>query len=216
MLTRDDSALEQISNRKSVMTLFNDPESIFSHMVRLVLFEKGIAVNICDVDANDIPEDFQEINPYGTIPALVDRELIVYDYKLIIDYLDERFPHPPLMPVDPVVRAQFRIALYRINQDWFPLLDNFYSADAKVAKKSKDDLVSAILSTTDIFKSYPYFLSEDFSMLDCIIAPLLHKLNDLGIELPRSGNAVKDYLKRVADRDSFKASLNQIDFFIEE
>ena len=155
MLTREDSALEQISNRKSVMTLFNDPESIFSHMVRLVLFEKGIAINICDVDANDIPEDFQEINPYGTIPTLVDRELIVYDYKLIIDYLDERFPHPPLMPVDPVVRAQFRIALYRINQDWFPLLDSIYSADTKVAKKSKDDLVSAILSTTDIFKSYP-------------------------------------------------------------
>ncbi len=216
MLTREDSALEQISNRKSVMTLFNDPESIFSHMVRLVLFEKGIAINICDVDANDIPEDFQEINPYGTIPTLVDRELIVYDYKLIIDYLDERFPHPPLMPVDPVVRAQFRIALYRINQDWFPLLDNIYSSDTKVAKKSKDDLVSAILSTTDIFKSYPYFLSEDFSMLDCIIAPLLYKLNELEIELPRSGNAVKDYLKRVSDRDSFKASLNQIDFIIED
>jgi stringent starvation protein A len=216
MISKEDSALEKISNRKSVMTLFSDPDSIYSHMARIVLFEKGIFCQICDVDMRHPPEDLVEINPYCTLPTLVDRELIVYDYRLVIDYLDERFPHPPLMPVDPVLRAQYRLALLRFEQDWFSLVRLFDSESPKVVKQAKSDLLNAIIVSTEIFKSGKYFLSDDFTILDCVVSPLIWKLPEYGIELPKSAKPIKDYIDRVVQRDSFKASLNQIDFIIED
>src|ERR1700760_3425388 len=108
--------------RRSVMTLFSAPTDPWSHRTRLVLAEKGIAIEVINTDPTNLPEDLLDLNPYHSVPTLVDRDLVLYDSRVIIEYLDERFPHPPLMPVDPVTRAQFRLALYRIERDWYALV----------------------------------------------------------------------------------------------
>ena len=105
------------------MMLYSSPTSFHSHRVRLVLAEKNISMDIISVQGPDLPEDLLDLNPYHTVPTLVDRELVLYDSRVIVEYLDERFPHPPLMPVDPVTRAQFRLALFRIEKDWYSLVD---------------------------------------------------------------------------------------------
>ena len=112
-----------VANRRSVMTLFSRPTDIHSHRTRLVLAEKNINIEIANVPGPDLPEDLMDLNPYHTVPTLVDRDLTLYDSRVIIEYLDERFPHPPLMPVDPVTRAQFRLALFRIETDWYSIAE---------------------------------------------------------------------------------------------
>ena len=104
------------------MTLFSAPNDPWSHRTRIVLAEKGISIDIVSVEPGKFPEDLLDLNPYHSVPTLVDRDLVLYDSRVIIEYLDERFPHPPLMPVDPVTRAQFRLALYRIERDWYGLV----------------------------------------------------------------------------------------------
>src|SRR3990170_3064373 len=115
-----------ISNRRSVMTLFSKPTDPWSHRTRLVLAEKSINIDIVDVDDGNLPEDLLDLNPYNSVPTLVDRDFVLYDSRVIMEYLDERFPHPPLMPVDPVARAQFRMALFRIEKDWYSLAEQIY------------------------------------------------------------------------------------------
>ena len=112
-----------VVTRRSSMTFFSDPRDHYSHRVRMVLAEKGVTVDIVDVDPDNKPEDLAEINPYNSVPTLLDRDLVLYESAVIMEYLDERFPHPPLMPVDPVTRAQFRLALYRIEKDWYSLAE---------------------------------------------------------------------------------------------
>ena len=118
-----------IPNRRSVMTLFSRPTDIHSHRTRLVLAEKNINIEIANVMGPELPEDLMDLNPYHTVPTLVDRDLTLYDSRVIIEYLDERFPHPPLMPVDPVTRAQFRLALFRIETDWYSLAEEADAID---------------------------------------------------------------------------------------
>jgi len=122
--------------RRSVMTLFSAPADPWSHRTRLVLAEKGIAIELVNVDPNALPEDLIDLNPYHSVPTLVDRDLVLYDSRVIIEYLDERFPHPPLMPIDPVTRAQFRVALYRVERDWYALahdIDRAVAGDLQLA-----------------------------------------------------------------------------------
>ena len=107
------------ANKRSIMTLFSDTIDIYSHQVRIVLAEKGVGVEISYTDPTKLPEDLMELNPYGTVPTLVDRELVLYKSHIIMEYLDERFPHPPLMPVYPVSRGQSRLMMHRIEQDWY-------------------------------------------------------------------------------------------------
>ena len=116
--------MAMVANRRSVMTLFSRPTCPYSHRVRIVLAEKNINVEIVDIDGPNLPEDLIDLNPYNSVPTLVDRDLVLYDSRVVVEYLDERFPHPPLMPVDPVTRAQFRLALYRIERDWYGLVDD--------------------------------------------------------------------------------------------
>jgi RNA polymerase-associated protein len=126
------------------MTLFSKPTCIHSHRTRLVLAEKNINIDIADIEGPDLPEDLMDLNPYHTVPTLVDRDLVLYDSRVIIEYLDERFPHPPLMPVDPVTRAQFRLALFRIETDWYQLAEQFEAdGDRKPATKSRKMLREA-------------------------------------------------------------------------
>lgn len=201
-----------IANRRSVMTLFSKPTCIHSHRTRLVLAEKNINIEIVSVDGPDLPEDLMDLNPYHTVPTLVDRDLVLYDSRVIIEYLDERFPHPPLMPVDPVTRAQFRLALFRIETDWYELAEQFdMDGDRKLAAKSKKMLRESILASVELFAAKQYFLSDEFSLVDCSIAPILWRLPVYGIDLGSQAATIEAYMKRVFERRSFQESLTELE-----
>jgi len=201
-----------VSNRRSMMGLYSGNTCIRSHQVRFVLREKGITTDIQNIDGKKIPEDLIAINPYASIPTLTDRELVIYDSRVIIEYLDERFPHPPLMPVDPVTRAQFRMALYRIEQDWYTLADKYaVNGEGKLATKPKKMLKESILAAVDLFSIKDYFISDDFSLVDCTIAPILWRLPEYGIDLGQNATAIDKYMDRVFDRPSFRESLSELE-----
>ncbi len=201
-----------IANRRSVMTLFSKATCIHSHRTRLVLAEKNINIDIADIEGPDLPEDLMDLNPYHTVPTLVDRDLVLYDSRVIIEYLDERFPHPPLMPVDPVTRAQFRLALFRIETDWYQLAEQFEAdGDRKPATKSRKMLRESILASVELFSAKRYFLSDEFSLVDCSIAPILWRLPVYGIELGSQAEPIEMYMKRVFERRSFQESLTELE-----
>jgi RNA polymerase-associated protein len=201
-----------IANRRSVMTLFSKPTCIHSHRTRLVLAEKNINIDIASVDGPELPEDLMDLNPYHTVPTLVDRDLVLYDSRVIIEYLDERFPHPPLMPVDPVTRAQFRLALFRIETDWYQLAEQFDSdGDRKLASKPRKMLRESIMASVELFAAKQYFLSDEFSLVDCSIAPVLWRLPAYGIDLGSHAAPIEAYMKRVFDRRSFQESLTELE-----
>ncbi|HHH43114.1 MAG TPA: stringent starvation protein A [Gammaproteobacteria bacterium] len=200
-----------IANRRSVMTLFSNASCPHSHRVRMVLAEKGITVEIVNVDPDNLPEDLIDLNPYQSVPTLVDRELVLYDPQVITEYLDERFPHPPLMPVDPVSRARSRLALYRIQRDWYSLLGDLESGTEKVAAKARKTLRDSLASSAEVFAARPYFLSDDFSLVDATIAPVLWRLKYYRIELPSQAAPVMDYARRLFERESFQASLTEVE-----
>jgi RNA polymerase-associated protein len=197
-----------MSQHHFVMTLFSKPNDPWSHRTRLVLAEKSISIDIVDVDDGNLPEDLLDLNPYNSVPTLVDRDLVLYDSRVIIEYLDERFPHPPLMPVDPVTRAQFRLALYRIEKDWYSLADDILAAgDRKPPARSARALEESVLSSVDIFAAKTFFLSDEFSLVDCTIAPILWRLPAFGISLPTRARPIRNYMDEVFSRPSFQASL---------
>ena len=201
-----------VANRRSVMTLFSRPTDIHSHRARLVLAEKNINIEITNVPGPDLPEDLMDLNPYHSVPTLVDRDLTLYDSRVIIEYLDERFPHPPLMPVDPVTRAQFRLALFRIETDWYSLAEETdITSDGKLGTRSRKMLRESILQSIELFGARPYFLSEDFSLVDCTIAPLLWRLPVYGVDLGRDAEPIEEYMNRVFSRRSFQQSLTELE-----
>jgi len=201
-----------IANRRSVMTLFSKPADPWSHRTRLVLAEKSINIDIVDVDEGNFPEDLLDLNPYNSVPTLVDRDLVLYDSRVIIEYLDERFPHPPLMPVDPVTRAHFRLALFRIEKDWYPLAEQIYDAsDRKPVTRAIKALEESILSSVEIFAAKRFFLSDEFSLVDCTIAPILWRLPLFNIQLPPQARPIQRYMDDVFSRPSFQASLTEIE-----
>ncbi|GGO68925.1 stringent starvation protein SspA [Bowmanella pacifica] len=195
------------ANKRSIMTLFSDTLDIYSHQVRIVLAEKGVGVEICYVDPTNQPEDLIDLNPYGTLPTLVDRELVLYRSHIIMEYLDERFPHPPLMPVYPVSRGQSRLMMHRIEQDWYSIAEKILKGAGDIAA-ARQELRENILALAPLFADNPFFMSEEFSLVDCYLAPLLWRLPALGIELSGAGaKEVKAYMNRIFERSSFKASL---------
>ncbi|HQU14917.1 MAG: stringent starvation protein A [Chromatiales bacterium 21-64-14] len=196
-----------LANRRSVMTLFSAPTCPFSHRTRMVLAEKGITVDIVQIEPGAQAEDLIDLNPYNTVPTLVDRDLVLYDSQLIMEYLDERFPHPPLMPVDPVSRARFRLAWYRIEHDWFSMIGDLEDRNDKKSSKARKMLRDGLAATADVFAAKPFFLSDEFSLVDCCIAPLLWRLPAYGVELPSQAKVVSQYADRIFARDSFRASL---------
>jgi stringent starvation protein A len=198
-----------VANRRSVMTLFSSATDPESHRVRLVFAEKGITVEVVDVDAGNKPEDLVDLNPYNSVPTLVDRELVLYDPRTIMEYLDERFPHPPLMPVDPVSRARARLALYRIEKDWYQQLPALESKSEKVYTKARKILRDSLTSSAEVFGAKPFFLSDEFSLVDATIIPVLWRLKHYRIELPRQAKPVMQYAARMYARESFKASLTE-------
>jgi len=198
-----------IANRRSVMTLFSDPACIQSHRTRIVLSEKDITADVVQIDQNNKPEDLSELNPYNSVPTLVDRDLVLYDARVIMEYFDERFPHPPLMPVDPVSRSKSRLALFHIEKDWYGPADTILNGNAEESEQARKILEDALISSIEIFSVKPYFLSDDFSLVDCSMAPLLWRLPSLNINLPPEAKAIVDYGNRVFDRPSFRSSLTE-------
>lgn len=198
-----------VAPRRSVMTLFSDPQSLHSHRVRMVLAEKNVSCDIVDVDPLSLPDDVMDLNPYGTLPTLVDRDLALYDSRIICEYLDERFPHPPLLPVDPVSRASTRLYMFRVEHDWYGLVDQIL-AGGKPATKARKELREGMTAAAPVFAHKPFFMSEEFSLVDASIAPLLWRLPMLGVEL--AGEAEKQvnlFAGSLFTRNGFIASLTE-------
>lgn len=196
------------ANRKSLMTLYCSAICPYSHRTRIVLHEKGIAADVEYIDIHEPPGDLVELNPYGSIPTMIDRDLVLYDSRIIMEYLDERFPHPPLHPMDPVSRARARMLVYRIDKDWYSLYDEIERAGEKKAAKTKKMLRESLISAAPIFAAKTYFMNDEFSLVDCALAPLLWRLAALGLELPAQAQPIKDYANRLFERKAFQASLS--------
>ena len=176
----------------------------------MVLAEKGISIELVNVDLHKLPEDLLDLNPYHSVPTLVDRDLVLYDSRVIIEYLDERFPHPPLMPIDPVTRAQFRVALYRVERDWYALATDIEQGTlSKTAEHSRKVLGEAICASADVFKAKPFFLSDEFSLVDASIAPILWRLSSYGIDLPVQAQPIVKYMNSIFARSTFRSCLSE-------
>ena len=199
--------------KRSSMTFYSDGESHYSHRVRIVLAEKGVTVETIDVDLDNKPEDLATLNPYNTLPTLVDRDLVLYEADIMMEYLDERFPHPPLFPVYPVARAQSRLWIYRIRKDWCTLVDPIMAGSGTPSQlaKMRKELRERLISIAPIFGEKPYFMSDEFTIVDCVVCPILWRLPFMGIDLGKS-KAVKlllDYRDRLFERESILASLSE-------
>ena len=197
--------------KRSSMTFFSDGASHYSHRVRIVLAEKGVTVDIIDVDADHKPEDLADLNPYNSLPTLVDRELVLYEANVMMEYLDERFPHPPLLPVYPVARAESRLFVYRIEKDWAALVDAIQSSRSdNVVKKSDKELKESLVAVAPIFAEKPFFMSEEFSLVDCCVAPILWRLPSLGVDIrpSKQSKPLFDYMDRLFNREAFQESLS--------
>ncbi|KAA6208326.1 stringent starvation protein SspA [Avibacterium paragallinarum] len=199
------------ANKRSIMTLFSNKEDIYCHQVRIVLAEKGVAYETEEISPNTISEDLMELNPYGTLPTLVDRDLVLFNSRIIMEYLDERFPHPPLMPVYPVSRGKSRLLMLRIEQDWYSLLTKAEKGDDTERAAALKQLKEELLAIGPIFNQTPYFMSEEFSLVDCYVAPLLWRMRQLGVEFTGAGSkAIRNYIERVSQRDSFRQSVGEL------
>lgn len=204
-----------IGNRRSTIVMYSDASGIHSHRVRLVLAEKDIQSEICTVVPGEANEELLELNAQGSLPTLLDRDLALYDARVIIDYLDERYPHPPLMPVDPVSRARTRLALYRIEADWYALLPDSGLQSAS-PEQAASQLSESLAAASDVFAAMPYFFSEEYSILDATLAPLLWRLTSYGIVLPPAAAPVMQYARRMFARPGFQASLSDAESKMEQ
>ncbi|BBM02308.1 glutathione S-transferase N-terminal domain-containing protein [Microbulbifer sp. GL-2] len=198
------------TNKRSSMTFFSDGRSHYSHRVRIVLAEKGVSVEIIDVDSDDKPAELADLNPYNSLPTLVDRDLVLFETKVMMEYLDERFPHPPLLPVYPVARAQSRQIMHRIERDWCPLVDKILAGGKDVASARKE-LRDSFVGIAPMFTELPYFFNEEFSLVDCCMAPLLWRLEQFEISLPKTKQVkpLLDYMDRLFAREAFQQSLTE-------
>jgi RNA polymerase-associated protein len=195
-----------IMPKRSSITCLSDHVDLSNHRARIALAEKGVSAEVEYVDLANPTEDFLSLNPYHTLPVLIDRDLVLNQSNIIIEYLDERFPHPPLLPVYPVARARTRLMIYRIEQDWYVPAQNIEQGIE--VEKSREQLRDQIIKVIPAFNEMPFFLSPEFSLVDCTIAPVLWRLPHYGIVLPEKGKPVLDYAERIFARPSFKASLS--------
>jgi RNA polymerase-associated protein len=197
-------ALNQRS--RTVLTLYSARDCVHCHRVRMTLAAKGVTYDHVVVDLDNPPEDLLDLNPYNSVPTLVDRDLVLYDTSVICEYLDERYPHPPLMPVDPLSRARLRLAIVRIENDWLTLLDDI-EAGGRGADAARKALREDLLKNAGAFKASRFFLSPEISLADCALAPLVWRLGALGVQLPREAQPIIDYGERIFRSQGFARSL---------
>ena len=208
-----------IVTKRSSMTLFSDARDHYSHRVRMVLAEKGVTVDIVDVDPNKKPEDLAEINPYNSLPTLLDRDLVLYEANVIMEYLDERFPHPPLLPVYPVQRALSRLWISRVEKEWSTKLDILMAGKGRetVITRARKELRESIIAIAPIFGEMPFFMNEEFSLVDCCVAPILWRLKEVGITLPeKSTRPLQKYMQTMFEREAFRESLTEAEIEMQE
>lgn len=195
------------------LACYSDPADHYSHRVRLVLAEKGVSAQIIDVDPRNCPAKLTEVNPYASVPTLVDRDLALYESSVIMEYLEERYPHPPLLPVYPVARANTRLLVHRIQRDWCVLVDQILDSRSRepARAQARKELRESLTGVSPIFVDKPYFMSDEISLVDCCLLPILWRLPKLGIELPGAAKPLLDYMERNFAREAFQVSLSAIE-----
>ena len=201
--------MASIANRRSVMVLYSDPLTPMGHCVRIVLAEKDINVEVHYVEENERPEELVELNPYNSVLTLIDRELVLYEAQIIMEYLDERFPHPPLLPVDPVARANNRQLRYRVIRDLYELIDDIEGDNDIAAANARKSMRDNLTALVPIFQQKTYFMSDEYTLIDCCMAPLLWRLDFYGIKLPSSAKPLLKYAEKLFDRPAFRESLSE-------
>ena len=195
--------------KRTVMTLYSGISDIYSHQIRIILAEKGVTVDIIYLHDKEHCEDLAEINPYNSLPTLVDRDLVLYEPMIIMEYLDERFPHPPLLPVYPVARAKIRLMMHRIRRDWFSLLHEAEQGEPPKSKISRKNLIDSLVNLAPVFADSPFFLSDEFTLVDCAMGSLLWRLLTDKVKIPSRAKAITQYAERIFSRESFQASLSE-------
>jgi RNA polymerase-associated protein len=196
----------QSTRLRSVLTLYTKADDIQCHRARLVLATKGVSYERVLVDPANPSEDLIELNPYADTPTLVDRDLTLYDTSVVCEYLDERYPHPPLMPIDPQSRARLRVAAVRIENDWLPEIETI-QAGGKAADAARKRLRDELLSTLPVFSAAKFFLGSEMSLIDCLVAPVIWRLRWLGVDLGREGKPIIDYGERLFHTSGFARSM---------
>ena len=198
-------ALNQRS--RTVLTLYSARDCVHCHRVRMTLAAKGVTYDHVLVDLDNPPEDLLDLNPYNSVPTLVDRDLVLYDTSVICEYLDERYPHPPLMPVDPLSRARLRLAMLRIEHDWVPQVQAIQLGNKQQAEAGRKRLKELLTASVPLFKASKFFLNPEMSLADCAMAPIIWRLPSLDVPLPKDGKAIEDYGNRIFRHPGFLRSL---------
>ncbi len=192
---------------RTVLTLFSGRDVLASHRARLVLAAKGVTFELVLVDPADPPEDLLDLNPYHSVPTLVDRDLVLYDVNVIAEYIDERYPHPPLMPVDPLSRARIRLGIARMEKDWFGYVDTIKTGTKSTIETARKRLREGLLASVPVFKASKFFLNTELSLADCALAPLIWRLPALGVALPREAQLILDYGERMFRSPGYARSM---------
>ncbi|MBK9217926.1 MAG: glutathione S-transferase N-terminal domain-containing protein [Uliginosibacterium sp.] len=186
-----------------MMNLYSGTTDPFSHRCRIVLYEKGMDFQVIDVDLFSKPEDIAIINPYNRVPVLVDRDLVLYESNIINEYIDERFPHPQLMPPDPIMRARARQLLHTLENELFSHIDALEKGQKAAVDKARAQVRDQLVQLAPMFTKQKFMLGDEFSMLDVAIAPLLWRLEHYVIEVPKSAAALMKYAERIFSRQGF-------------
>lgn len=195
------------------LACYSDPADHYSHRVRLVLAEKTVSVEVIDTDPLRVPLKLAEVNPYASVPTLVDRDLALYEPNVIVEYLEERYPHPPLLPVYPVARANTRLLVHRVQRDWCALVDriNDHRSTEATRAQARKELRESLTGVSPVFAEKPFFMSDEISLVDCCLLPILWRLPKLGIELPRAAKPLNEYMETNFAREAFQASLSAVE-----
>ncbi|MGA0588546.1 glutathione S-transferase N-terminal domain-containing protein [Dyella sp. KRB-257] len=196
----------QSARSRTVLTLYTTADDIQCHRVRLLLAAKGVSYERVMVEPGKPPEDLVDLNPYASTPTLVDRDLTLYDTSVVCEYLDERYPHPPLMPIDPLSRARLRLAAVRIERDWLPEVE-IIRAGGRPADAARRRLREQLLSSLPLFKAARFFLNPEMSLADCLVAPVVWRLPWLGVDLGKEGRPILDYGERLFHSQGYARSL---------
>jgi RNA polymerase-associated protein len=194
---------------RTVLTLFSARDGLESHRARLILAAKGVSYDLVLVDPGREPEDLAELNPTQSMPTLVDRDLVLYDVNVIGEYLDERYPHPPLMPVDPLSRARIRLGIARIQREWYPLVAQIMNGAKAQAESGRKRLREQLLLSIPVFKAAKFFLNPELSLADCALAPLIWRLPSLSVALPREAQPIGEYGDRIFRNPGYTRSLSE-------
>jgi stringent starvation protein A len=192
---------------RNTLTLFSARDCVVCHRVRLVLAAKGVTYDMVTVDPANPPDDLVELNPYHSVPTLVERELVLYAASVVTEYLDERYPHPPLMPVDPLSRARLRLAMLRLEHEWVPNVQAIQNGNKAQVDAGRRRLRELLVQSLPLFRATRFFLNPEMSLADCALAPIIWRLPSLGVQLPKDAKPIEDYGMRIFRNPGFIRSL---------